>query len=278
MPELPEVETVRRQLAQEIVGEEIAGVEVRDKKCFVGQPETLIGEKIKQVRRVGKYLLVVFESGRGLVVHLKMTGRLIINKPTHERTNKPTDKFYETATHTRVVMKLRSGRTLYYWDTRKFGYVKHVEDIRKQELGISQKLGPEPWDLSDADLLRKLQKTGRKVKEILLDQTNLAGVGNIYANDALHLAGIDPRRTAKSLESTEVKSLLAAIRRVMERGLATNGASDNSYLDAYGEKGAYQNEFRVYGKTKGKCITCEGDLSYGKVGGRGTWWCDNCQK
>jgi formamidopyrimidine-DNA glycosylase len=106
----------------------------------------------------------------------------------------------------------------------------------------------------------------------------MAGVGNIYANDALNFAGILPQRQASKLTRREAGKLLLAVRAVMERGLLTNGASDNSYLDAYGEKGAYQNEFLVYGKTKGKCLGCGKELSYGKVGGRGTWWCVSCQE
>ena len=266
MPELPEVETVRRQLAQEIVGEVVSLIEVRREGCFVGKPDRVRSERITKVLRRGKYLFIVFQSGRGLTVHLKMTGRLVIEKD-----------WYETAPHTRVVMRMVSGRSLYFWDTRAFGYVKEEEEIEKAQEKVRARLGPEPGELTEIEFLRKLQKTGRKVKDALLDQTILAGVGNIYANDALHLAQILPTRKANTITLGECRKLLLAIREVLKRGLETNGASDNSYLDAYGEKGGYQNEFRVYGKTKGECPVCGLKLIYGKVGGRGTWWCTTCQ-
>jgi formamidopyrimidine-DNA glycosylase len=265
MPELPEVETVRKQLASEILGATITKVEVREIHCYEGLPWEG-SEKIVAVERVGKYLFLKFESGRGLQIHLKMTGRLVMGDP-----------FYETTIHTRVVMELSDGRKIYYWDTRMFGYIKHVSDIEAEHQRIKAKLGPEPWDVSDIDLLRKLQKTGRAIKEALLDQSLLAGVGNIYANDGLWLAGIDPRRKANSLKLSEVKKLRASLCQVLDRGLAVGGASDNSYRDFYGGRGGYQNEFLTYGRTGEPCNNCGLALKRIVVGGRGTWMCEQCQ-
>lgn len=266
MPELPEVETVRRQLEAEILGSTITKIEVRETHCYEGLPWT-VEEKIIEVARVGKYIFLKFESGRGLQVHLKMTGRLIL-----------VDPFYETAIHTRVVMELSDGRKIYYWDTRMFGYIKHVADIGEEHKKIKGKLGPEPWEISDTDLLRKLQKTGRAIKEAILDQSLLAGVGNIYANDGLWLAGIDPRRKANTLKLSEVKKLRASLCSVLERGLAVGGASDNTYRDFYGGRGGYQNEFLTYGRTGEPCNKCGRALKRIVVGGRGTWMCEYCQK
>lgn len=275
MPELPEVETVRKQLEAEILGFSIVGIEVRDSRCFEGLPWTG-AEKIVAVLRSGKYLFIKFESGRGMQIHLKMTGRLILNSPI---LNSQILKFdYETAKHTRVVMELGDGRTIYYWDTRMFGYIKHVIDIEAEHKKIKGKLGAEPWDISDTDLLRKLQKTGRAIKEAILDQSLLAGVGNIYANDGLWLAGIDPRRKANSLKLSEVKKLRASLCSVLERGLATGGASDNTYRDFYGGQGSYQTEFLTYGRAEEPCNKCGQKLVRIVVGGRGTWMCDECQK
>lgn len=268
MPELPEVETVRRQLAEEVVGERVVAVEVRQEKSYLGARE--IGEEVAEVRRRGKYLFIAFESGAGLAVHLKMTGRLVISKPGQQFD-------YETAKHTRVVMRLASGRALYFWDTRMFGYVHYLPAIGEAEEKVKNKLGPEPWEITQEELYRKLQKTGRTIKDTILDQSMLAGVGNIYANDGLWKSGILPQRRSRDLSKQEVGKLLRSLREVLKKGLSTNGASDNSYVDAYGEKGAYQNEFLVYGKTKGECPQCGRELNYGKVGGRGTWWCDKCQ-
>ncbi|MFH2019760.1 MAG: bifunctional DNA-formamidopyrimidine glycosylase/DNA-(apurinic or apyrimidinic site) lyase [bacterium] len=266
MPELPEVETVRGQLDKELRGEEIGKVEVRDRKVFEGKEKGLIGEKIKKIRRVGKYLFMYFESGRGLAMHLKMTGRLVVD-----------DKWYKDAKHTRVVVTMKSGRKLYYWDTRKFGYLRIESGIEKVEKKIREKLGPEPWKIEKEALLGRFKKTGRTVKDTILDQSVIAGVGNIYANDGLWKSGISPHRKARSLSLKEVGKLLASLRAVMERGLRTGGASDNSYLDAYGKKGSYQEEFLTYGKTKGECKKCGRKLTNEKIGGRGTWWCESCQ-
>lgn len=264
MPELPEVETVRKQLESELVGEEVVAVEVRREKCYQG--ERGLAGKIEQVRRAGKYLFIGMGE-KGLAVHLKMTGRLVIGEP-----------WYETAKHTRVVMRLASGRTLYFWDTRTFGYVKHESDIKRAEKEVRQKLGPEPWEMNENTFIGKIQKSSRAIKNIILDQNVIAGVGNIYANDALWEARLKPQRGGSSLTRNEARRLLVAIKKVLERGLAAGGASDNSYVDAYGNKGSYQTEFLVYGRTGDKCDRCKLPLVYGKVGGRGTWWCEGCQR
>lgn len=282
MPELPEVETVRRQLEQEILKSSIVGVEVRDTRCYQGSRWSGV-ETIAEVMRVGKYIFLKFQSGKGMQIHLKMTGRLILQS---QITNslpaqagqmlEPMD--YEKAIHTRVVMELKDGRKIFYWDTRMFGYIQLIEDIMSAHKKIQGKLGPEPWHLNDIDLLRKLQRTGRAIKEAILDQSVLAGVGNIYANDGLWLAGIDPRRKANSLKLSEVKKLRASLCQVLERGLAVGGASDNTYRDFYGGRGGYQNEFLTYGRTGEPCNRCGEKLKRIVVGGRGTWMCERCQK
>ncbi len=265
MPELPEVETVRKQLAAEIVGATICELVVLDLRCFEG-PSWQGSEQVIEIKRGGKYIFVVFASGRGMQIHLKMTGRLVM------------EDFYETAKHTRVKLKMIDGRRIYYWDTRMFGYIKLVEDIARQEKMIRAKLGPEPWEISDKELSAKLQKTGRTIKDTILDQSFLAGIGNIYANDALWLAKINPRRKANSLKKKEVAELRKSIISVLDRGLALGGASDNTYRDFYGGKGGYQNEFLTYGRTGEPCNRCGAKIERIVVGGRGTWICEKCQK
>lgn len=257
MPELPEVETIRKQLTEQLIGQVIKAIEVREPKSYLGAP--LIGTKIIGVERIGKYLYIVMDDKREWEIHLKMTGRLVWGRDE-----------YDKMKHTRVVITLTSGK-LYFWDTRKFGYIK-VKD------GSRVELGPEPWKISDAELMRKLQKTGRAIKNVILDQNVLAGVGNIYANDGLWLSGIDPRRKANSLERSEVKKLRASICTVMERGLSTGGASDNSYVDGLGQQGEYQNEFLVYRRTGEACLKCGSAIVRVVVGGRGSWVCERCQK
>lgn len=266
MPELPEVETIRRQLEKEILGAQIANIEVREGKIFVGDSKRIQGDAIVAIKRVGKYLFVYLKSKRGLIIHLKMTGRLILD-----------DKVYDEAKHTRVVINLADGRKVFYWDTRKFGYLRLVEDIETEFVKLGKKLGPEPWNITNSELLRKFKRTGRPVKEAMLDQSLLTGVGNIYANDGLWLAKIDPRTKANSLTLAQVKRLRESLCRVLEKGLATGGASDNTYRDFYGERGSYQDEFLVYGRTGLPCNRCGTPLKRIVVGGRGTWICPKCQ-
>lgn len=265
MPELPEVETIRRQLAETVVGAEIVGVEVRRESCYEGSRE-IAGEVIRGIERVGKYLYIIFESGRGLIVHLKMTGRLVIDVAR-----------YASLPHTRVVINLTDNRHLYYWDSRTFGYVKYVLEIESEIARQRARLGPEPWDMTVEQFYAMCHKYGRPIKNLILDQLLLAGVGNIYANDALWEARIDPRRMSRSLSKKEASELLYKIRFVMERGLATGGASDNSYVDGLGNKGSYQNEFRVYRRINQPCLRCGTLLKRVVIGGRGSWMCQQCQ-
>lgn len=256
MPELPEVETIKRQLAPLLKGQRILDIEVREPKNYQG--ERLVGKRVGEMARVGKYLYATMEDGSEWEIHLKMTGRLIWNRDE-----------YKDAKHTRVVITMEKGK-LYYWDTRKFGYIKVTK-------GERVRLGKDPWEMSKNELIGKLKKTKRAIKEVILDQKVLAGVGNIYANDGLWEGRIDPRRPACSLTEKEVGKLLASLRLVLERGLATGGASDNSYVNALGEKGSYQKEFRVYKRTNQPCYRCGTNLKRIVVGGRGTWVCEKCQ-
>jgi formamidopyrimidine-DNA glycosylase len=267
MPELPEVETVRLQLEREILGSTISMIEVKEAKNFVGDHLLIIGEKIEKVGRVGKYLFVHFESDKGLVIHLKMTGRLVLQ-----------DDFYDMAKHTRVIITLTDERKVYYWDIRKFGYVKVSENLEVTREKLKQKMGQEPWDITDKELLGKLKKTTRPIKEAILDQSILAGVGNIYANDGLWLARIDPRRKANSLKLKEINKLRESLCIVLKRGLTVGGASDNTYRDFYGERGGYQDEFLSYGRTGEPCNRCGTKLKRIVVSGRGSWICEKCQK
>lgn len=264
MPELPEVETIRQQLEKELVGDSFTSIEVLDPKVFVGEESSLVGEKVAHVGRVGKYLFVHFESGRGIGIHLKMTGRLLINAAREK--------------HTRIITTLASRRVLSYWDVRKFGYWNVIGNSAESEEIVKKILGPEPWNVTHIQLLLKLQKTKIAIKDVLLDQHILSGIGNIYANDALWLARINPQRSANSLRLTETRKLLKSLRTVLERGLTVGGASDNTYRDLYGGRGGYQNEFLVYGRTGQPCNRCSNTLVYTRIGGRGTWYCDTCQK
>ncbi|MFC1727648.1 bifunctional DNA-formamidopyrimidine glycosylase/DNA-(apurinic or apyrimidinic site) lyase [Patescibacteria group bacterium] len=277
MPELPEVETIKGDLAKLIVGKEILDISTDVPKQV--QPslkkvkKVIIGLQIKQVNRRAKILQIILSNNWALIVHLKLTGRLLFRKK-----NDPPDKWVHVIINLGSLVKGKKKEfQLRFSDSRKFGWIKLVNN---QELKkINQKFGPEPLaDLDQKTFKKILSSTRRVVKGLLLDQKKIAGIGNIYACDALFLAQIDPRRPANQLSGEEEKSLFQAIEKVLKAGIKYRGASDQYYLDALGHKGSYQDHFLVYGRTGKKCFGCSGKVKRIVVGGRGTFYCPVCQR
>ena len=270
MPELPEVEIIRQDLKRLIVGKKILRIRSDSPKQIKPSLEEVkkkvVGEKISGVKRRGKVLMI--ELGKLLLlVHLKLTGRLLVRDK-----NDPPDDWQ------RVTISLSQGKELRFCDLRKFGWIKVVNS--NQLSVISNQLGVEPLtpEFTPEKLAQILKSSSRPVKLILMDQKKIAGVGNIYANDALFLAKIDPRRPANKLSSQEVKALFEAIEKVLKAGIKFRGASDQYYLDALGQKGAYQEHFLVYQREGKKCFQCGGKIKRIKLGGRGTFLCPKCQR
>lgn len=271
MPELPEVETIRRDLERLIVGRRIVDVEADSlkqvKPSLAIVKEAVLGVTIVKVERRAKMLQIFLSNGKILAVHLKLTGRLLVRKKTDKK-----DDFQ------RILMKLGGDKELRFCDARKFGWIKLIEN--KEELEkILADFGPEPLDDLTLEKFKKiLRESNRAIKIVLMDQKKIAGVGNIYANDALFLARIDPRRPAKKLRNEEIKKLYEAIEKVLKAGIKYRGASDQNYLDALGQKGAYQEHFLVYGRDGEKCLKCQGKIKRLRVGGRGSFYCPSCQR
>lgn len=272
MPELPEVETIRFDLNKNLSGYTIIEILVKENKMVQPSVKTLKeqaeGIKILGFLRKAKLLIIKLEKPIFLLLHLKMTGRLLIRDSQDKK-----DEW------DRIIFKLKRGKRekeLRFTDQRKFGYVKVVteEDLK----GILAKYGPEPLkDLSLNYFKKILKEKNQAIKKVLMDQSLISGVGNIYANDALYLAKIHPEIPAKDLTPEQVKSLLKAIETVLKAGLKYRGASDNSYLDAFGKKGEYQKHFLVYGKKGEKCLVCGEKIKRYSLGGRGTFYCPHCQ-
>lgn len=287
MPELPEVETIRRGLERLLIGYHITSVEIRYNNIFSGETSQITNSEITAVRRFGKGLLIDFANGFSLAVHVKMTGQLIFKssktlKEFHPKLPLPLqlpDK------HTHVIFKLRGEKgdvrdeaVLFYNDIRKFGWLKVVETKKAPELPFFKSLGLEPLNsLTMKQLSNLVKRSSAPIKSLIMDQSKIAGVGNIYANDALFAAGIDPRRKASSINETEVKKLFEAIELVLQKGIDAGGASDVNYLNAEGGKGSYQNQFLVYRQTGKPCQNCGTTIERIKLGGRGTFYCPNCQ-
>lgn len=273
MPELPEVETIKRTLTPCLREQKIARVEVYNPGVIAAPgPEAfdrlLTGRIITGLDRRGKYLLVHLSGEYCLVVHLRMTGRLFFIAGTAP-----------LAPHTHVVFTLAGGSSLRFVDTRRFGRLYLVGEAEVEKLPGLRDLGPEPLDPSfDARALAAILAGRRRpVKQVLLDQRLVAGIGNIYADEMLFAAGIDPRRPAASLSQEEVTRLRGAMQRVLEQGIANRGTSIRDYVDGSGRQGRNQEYLQVYGRTGRPCPRCGQPLERVRLGGRSTHFCPCCQ-
>ena len=273
MPELPEVETVRRTLVNKIAGEVIAGVDVRFPGCIGNMEPEAFEEKVKGramrgVERRGKYLLVRLDDGAILLVHLRMTGRL--TAPDQEGDDG--DERY-----LRMAFLFASGRRLCFHDVRKFGRVEwHKDDAA---LDARLRIGPDPTSGSfGPDTLARIA-AGRKrpIKSLLMDQALIGGLGNIYADEALHRAGIAPERRADGLAREEVEQLCLRMQEVLLEGIEHKGTSLRDYVDGDGRPGAFQERLRVYGRAGKPCIACGEPIRRIKIGGRSSFFCPRCQ-
>jgi formamidopyrimidine-DNA glycosylase len=273
MPELPEVETVRAALVPALTGRRLDRVEILDTRLVrpfepVAVAAELEGERVAAVERRGKYLVVRFESGRSLVIHLRMTGSLR-HAPGGASADDP---------HRRAVVRLDDGSDVMYRDVRRFGTWRLLEP-HELEPYLDARLGVEPFasDFTPRRLARQLENRRAPIKAALLDQRTLAGMGNIYADEALWRARVHPRRPAGELAPDEVKRLRDAVRRALEAGIARQGATLRDYATPDGGRGRMQHEFRVYGRAGEPCDRCGTPIEKTRVAGRGTWYCPSCQ-
>jgi formamidopyrimidine-DNA glycosylase len=273
VPELPEVETVRRQIAPVLEGATITRAEILDQRLT--RPvdpalvaDALVGERIATIERRGKYLLWRLASGRTLVVHLRMTGSL---------RHAPAGGLPED-THRRARLVLDTGAEIGYRDVRRFGTWELLDDGHLRPY-LASRVGPEPLASSFTAARLGSLLAGRRapVKAFLLDQRRLAGVGNIYADEALWRARIHPLRPAGELDTDEISRLHRAVRRSLRRGVELQGSTLRDYATPDGSSGGMQREFHVYGRLGEPCDRCGRPIERIVVGGRGTWLCPRCQ-
>lgn len=294
MPELPEVETIRLQLSQLIVGLTIKDIEILHKKSFVGDKNLVIGAKIKDIRRFAKILIFDLSNDLSIAIHLKLSGQLIYRGKNIEKKLNITDPLLTTLPnkHTRVIIDFTNGDHLYFNDLRIFGWIKIVQSSKIKDQKYNSKLimssiddliknlGPEPLkDLNLEKFKTILASSKKPVKLVLMDQEKLSGVGNIYANDALFLAKIDPKTPSNSLSREKANLLFHKLLKVLKDAIRWGGASEDNYRDAYGEKGEVQEHFYVYQKDGEECSNnCGEKIKRMSLGGRGTFFCPKCQK
>jgi formamidopyrimidine-DNA glycosylase len=267
MPELPEVETIRAQLAPRLEGRTLARVEILDPRLtrpfdLFEVVEELEGDRVTAVERHGKYLLLRLGSGRGLLVHLRMTGSFGFAPTSHER----------------AVIELDDGARLAYRDVRRFGTWLVLEGTELEPY-LATKNGPEPLGrgFTSRWLDAQLARRRASLKAVLLDQRVVAGLGNIYADEALWRARLSPLRPANQVEPAETRRLVRAIRAALGMGIERQGSTLTDYRAPDGAAGAMQDEFRVYGREGEPCPRCRTPIAKARVGGRGTWYCPRCQ-
>ena len=279
MPELPEVETIRRGLNNFIVQKKITKIEILCEKSFIGEPK--IG-KIVNIRRFGKALILDLDNGYSFMIHLRMTGQLIFDGKERYAAGHPSDNFIDQLPNkqTRVIIKLENG-TLYFNDQRKFGFIKSLKTNQVEDDSFIKKLAKEPWQMTPKEFYEKLQRHPKSpIKAVILDQTTICGLGNIYADEALYVAKIYPETKAGNINQAKAKELLLAARDVMQNSIDSGGSTMKDYVKADGTKGDYLDKFaRVFNKTGQTCPVCgKAKIIKIKVVGRGTHICPNCQK
>ena len=291
MPELPEVETIRRGLSGFLAGQVIRKVEVLCEKSFIGPTEVVVGAEIREIGRRGKCLLIELGNGVTIMIHLRMTGQLIYREFGCEEREEllaeksfagghPSESFVEELPNkqTRVVVELDKG-TLYFNDQRKFGFLKPVPTEEVGEDAFIKKLAPEPWEMDPEEFYRKLMRhKGAPVKAVILDQTVVAGIGNIYADEALFKSRIHPERRAGSLSREEAELLLKSAGEVMTKSIESGGSTMATYVKADGTRGNYLDLFAEVFRREGElCRRCGTEIVKLRVAGRGTHICPSCQ-
>lgn len=270
MPELPEVETVVRDLRPWLEGRGIvrvrSGAKPLRRAWMPAWQSTLVGSKVRTLSRRGKWIIVELDSGT-LLIHLGMTGQL-----TAGPADRPVDP------HTHVVFDLDDGAQLRFRDVRRFGSITLFATADELAAFLAERLGPEPFEMKATDFRAALAATARPLKAALLDQKVVAGVGNIYADEALFVSRLPPTLPAREASPADAERLRKAIVRVLTRAIAGRGSTIRNYVGGSGLRGSYQDEFRAYGRTGEPCRRCGMAIARIRLAGRSTHYCPACQK
>lgn len=285
MPELPEVETVKRELEKAVLGKKITAVSVKNPKV-IREPSVqnfkkgLAGATIKNILRKAKVLILELSNGKSLVIHLKMTGQLVLRQPlstSPEQAQRVEGLVYPgNGKQARVIFHLSDGKTLDFNDQRLFADLRLLDDWRNFQ--FIQKLGPEPFDISIDAFKEMLGQKKIKIKPLLMDQSFISGIGNLYAAEVLFRAKINPERRANSLSQKEKNSLFKEIKDTLLEAIKYKGSSVDQYVQLTGEPGAYAKFHKVYDRQGKPCLVCKTLIKRIALGGRGTYFCPKCQR
>lgn len=286
MPELPEVETVRRGLSRLTVGKVVRGVTHDTPKSFPNPPseveEFLVGSTVAAVHRRAKVLLIDLSSGYTLVTHLKMTGQLVYRGDENFGAGHPNDSLIGDLPDrsTRVTLEFTDGSHLYFNDQRKFGWMRLLPTVSVPEIDFMKRVGPEPLEddfTADEFIPRVRRRLGTTIKAAILDQTVLAGVGNIYADESLWGAQLHPATRVRDITDAQLTLLLGEIKSVMTLAIEKGGSTDRNYVNAEGRKGSYIDFARVFRREGHACPRCGQTIIKTRIAARGTHLCPICQ-
>jgi formamidopyrimidine-DNA glycosylase len=270
MPELPEVETVVRDLRPLVRGRQITALSASAKRLrspWRGEwTDQVVGRRISNVRRRGKWIIVDFRGGDHLLAHLGMTGQFQVAKSSVPR-----------EPHTHLIFHLGERLELRFTDIRRFGSVRFIEETDDIDNLLGGKLGPEPWDVVSEKWHAAVRRSRRSLKAILLDQTMIAGVGNIYADESLFLARLPPGQRGDKTTREQAERLQQAIVRVLDQAIAARGSTIRNYVGGSGLRGGYQVKLLVYGRSGEPCSNCGALIKCRRLAGRSTHWCPQCQ-
>jgi len=280
MPELPEVEVVRLFLEANLIGKTISNIDILSPKSFIGLPEQAVGEKIVKFTRIGKQLSLHLKNKLILLFHLKMSGQVIFGSSVLGHPTPKEDKSVLPNKSTRLFFTFSDSSKLFFNDQRKFGWVKLLNQSElikfQQNLGIDI-LSP---NFTQKYFQDQIKTTSRPIKSVLLDQDKFAGIGNIYANDALFLAKIHPITPSNKITPKKANLLHKFLIKIMLESIKNGGstAKDNKYIRPDGSSGLHQFSFQVYQRHGQPCLSCQSPIERVKLGGRGTFFCPKCQK
>lgn len=272
MPELPEVETIKRSLEKELIGQKVKNIKIFNYdfifKNKIKNLNTLINTKLLSIKRKGKYLVFLFEKEL-LLFHLGLTGFFILSE------NK--DKISDKERNYLILSLQFEKHELFYSDIRKFGKVRKAKIKDISTLTELRNLGKDALEINFEEFKNLFLKRNRNIKDLLMDQRLISGLGNIYVNELLFRAQISPFRNSKELKEEDIKRLFFQMKDLLKEAIIFRGSSIKNYVDAKGKKGEFQNRFLVYGKKNTACPRCGENLKYQKISQRGTFYCPKCQ-
>ena len=267
MPELPEVITIRQDLTKEIKGKKIKNIKTFNDYNLNPSPHHfknhVLGHSVEEISNIAKLLVIKLSSGKYIATHLNMSGLLLFNN---------------SDPYVKISLEFEDGSVLNYSTVRMFGYFEVWDETKLQEYKKRYGKTAIESDITDQEFIDQITKTKTYIKNALLNQKLVSGIGNIYANDALYLSKIHPKKKTNEITNKKLIELFNNVKLLLKEGVKNRGSSIDRYRDLYGKKGSQQNYFRVYGKTDTQCIQCKKDvIKFEKLQGRGTFFCETCQ-